>query len=1009
MCETRAAIQWIDEALHFSGSRAARSCLLLLAASCQLCAIDRDLRLDQLYHRSWTAKDGAPTSVRSIVQTPDGFLWFGGHSGLYRFDGVRFERIDAASGVALPQTSVSTLSARPDGGLLIGWWLGGASLLRDGVLQDYGAPASGFPDNGKIFALRADAEGGVWAWLDFKGILRLNGRARWEALAAPWPLPGNPNTFLVDRRGTLWIGSNDGVFFLPRGATKYQRVPSPVLGIAESPDDTIWAINTHNVGAIAPDGRGVQIFDTKKVGDLALPLLADSAGSLWMAGVNHGIVRIPHPERGLTGETVRCETFAASDGLSGDFIDALFQDREGNVWVATAMGVDQFRQSNVVPVHIPESRSFMFFDSIDRAIRVAAVIPSGLVTVDGGSISKEPMPIHPLYIYRKPRGPILIATTDHGIFRWVNGHAEPIETPGSAVGAITEDAKGRLWAIIPNAGLLRMENGKWTTKLADFGGPLTGTMTDFTDSRGHVWFGFIGNRVGLLIEDKLTMYSSRDGIGVGAVLDIREAAGRIFISGEAGVEMFDGNRFVPVLPNDRESFLNNWALIASEQSGLWFAESRGIVQIPKIELEQIKGNPRHRVAYKTFDALDGLSTEPQRSGYRPASMEGADGRIWFATYSNDLVWIDPKRILRNPVAPGVFVQSISANGKTYNSLSTVKLAARTTAAHITFTATSLCVPERVRFRYKLEGVDDGWQDSGTRRETSYTNLGPRTYRFRVIACNEDGVWNESGAAFTFIILPTYYQTLWFEALCVLALVALLMAAYRFRLRQIADAMNARFDERLTERTRIARDFHDTLLQTIQGSKMVVDTALRTKAGDREMLGTLERLSGWLDQAVQEGRAALSSLRESTTERNDLAEALRRACEECAFHRPMEFDVSIAGSGKEMHPIARDEVYRIGYEAIRNACNHSNAGRLTVELSYLADLVLRIRDNGKGFDTETAELQSGHYGLVGMQERAARIGGRLTISSSPDDGTLVELVVPGSVVFHEKRATRRPAS
>jgi signal transduction histidine kinase len=301
----------------------------------------------------------------------------------------------------------------------------------------------------------------------------------------------------------------------------------------------------------------------------------------------------------------------------------------------------------------------------------------------------------------------------------------------------------------------------------------------------------------------------------------------------------------------------------------------------------------------------------------------------------------------------------------------------------------------------MEGVDSDWRDSGARRETSYTNLRPRLYRFRVIACNQDGVWNETGAAFTFTILPTWYQTLWFECLCALAAGALLMAVYRFRLRKIAATMNARFDERLTERTRIARDFHDTLLQTIQGSKMVVDTALSNKFGNEEMLGTLERLSGWLDQAVREGRAALSSLRESTTEKNDLAEALRRACEECAFHRPIEFDVSVSGSGKEMHPIARDEVYRIGYEAIRNACNHSRGGRLTVELSYVDDLVLRIRDNGKGFDIATA-TQSGHYGLVGMQERAARIGGRLTISSSAESGTLVELLVPHNVVFHGQR-------
>src|SRR3984957_12142379 len=416
----------------------------------------------------------------------------------------------------------------------------------------------------------------------------------------------------------------------------------------------------------------------------------------------------------------------------------------------------------------------------------------------------------------------------------------------------------------------------------------------------------------------------------------------------------------------------------------------------------------------SFTSLEPNSTRSRKTPNTKSHTNSLTGWMDFhPLYSaiatdTDIVWIDAKRILHNRVVPGVVIQSISANGNTYHSVSGLSLPARTTEARMTFTATSLTIPERVRFRYRLEDVDKGWQESGTRRETSYTNLGPGSYRFRVIACNNDGVWNETGAVANFTITPTFYQTVWFKFLCALGVGVLLWALYRLRLRQMAAAMGARFDERLAERTRIARDFHDTLLQTLQGSKMVADDALAEDADPAQMTRAMVLVAGWLGQAIQEGREALSSLRSSTTEDNDLSAALRRAADESRLLRPMEFDLSVEGSSKRMHPIARDEVYRIGYEAIRNACNHSGATHLTVRISYLHDLVLQVRDNGNGFESSAvpSETGRGHFGLVGMYERAARIRGKLTISSSPGGGTRVELVVPRSFVFPGRERARK---
>jgi len=224
--------------------------------------------------------------------------------------------------------------------------------------------------------------------------------------------------------------------------------------------------------------------------------------------------------------------------------------------------------------------------------------------------------------------------------------------------------------------------------------------------------------------------------------------------------------------------------------------------------------------------------------------------------------------------------------------------------------------------------------------------------------------------------------------------------------KISRAIGARFDERLAERTRMARDLHDTFLQTIQGSKLVADDALDPSSDPIRMRRAMEQLSLWLGTATQEGQAALHSLRTATTQTNDLAEALRRATEDGLIPSSMAVTFSVVGDAREMHPIVRDEIYRIGYEAIRNACTHSGASRLEIELRYARDLLLRVDDNGSGIDPAIADRgEDGHFGLKGMRERAARIGGKLTLGSSSSSGTEIKLVVPGRIIFRKMPGRR----
>jgi signal transduction histidine kinase len=290
---------------------------------------------------------------------------------------------------------------------------------------------------------------------------------------------------------------------------------------------------------------------------------------------------------------------------------------------------------------------------------------------------------------------------------------------------------------------------------------------------------------------------------------------------------------------------------------------------------------------------------------------------------------------------------------------------------------------------------------GSRREASFTNLVPGHYSIHVTASNNDGVWNETGAVLKFTVTPAWYQSNWFLAFCVVVACVILTAFHRFRVGQVSKAISARFDERLAERTRIARELHDTFLQTIQGSKLVADDALDSPSDSARMRRAIEQLSIWLGQATEEGRAALNSLRASATERNDLAEAFRRALADCRVRSSAVPSFSVVGKANEMHPIVRDEVFRIGYEAIRNACTHSHATQVAVQLTYASDLTLRVKDNGIGIDPSIVNRgKSGHFGLQGMRERAARILGRLKIVTASNSGTEIELVVPGKVIFRK---------
>jgi len=461
------------------------------------------------------------------------------------------------------------------------------------------------------------------------------------------------------------------------------------------------------------------------------------------------------------------------------------------------------------------------------------------------------------------------------------------------------------------------------------------------------------------------------------------------------------------LPCDRI----HWTTEGDDRS-LWLYTACGLLRIERSQVDAWIADPARRVEPTLWDATDGALPLVESSHFRPILAKAADGKLWFAT-REDIAVVDPAHLALNKVAPPVHVESVVADGKTYwqnlpggVAASNVRLPARTHDLQIFYTALSLIAPEKVHFKYRLAGQDNDWREVVNDRDVQYSNLGPGTYRFRVIACNNDGVWNEQGDSLEFSIAPAYYQTKSFRGLCAILVLALAWAIYFVRVRQLRHEFALTLEARLGERTSIARELHDTLLQSFHGlmlrfqivSEMLPEHPVEAK---EQLDSTMDRAA----KAISEGRDAVQGLRASTVETNDLARAINTLGEELATNPTNRgtsaFRVTVEGEARDLHPILRDEIYRIAAEALRNAFNHAAARQVEVEFRYdKQQFRLRVRDDGKGIDPGllSGHGREGHFGLPGMRERGKLIGGKLAIWSEVGAGTEVELRIPADVAY-----------
>jgi signal transduction histidine kinase/ligand-binding sensor domain-containing protein len=1004
-------------------------------------AIDPNLMASQYMRASWGTQNGFPGgAVTSIAQTPDGYLWIGTDKGLIRFDGVNFRTVEQASPSDFEIGAVETLLADPQGNLWI--LLQSTKLLRyrDGLFE----LIRGEAENG-VTAMGRAASGAMLVSSVAMGVLRYNGE-RFVSVSAG-DGPATPAPFVDPAWLSTSIAWSTGL--------RSHRLATPtsvVTSIAQTGDGTVW-LGTGDRGLFYLSGgkaiaAGNGVSKSLLSGSQLTCLLPWEGNGLWL-GTSKGLLRwngVEGTSSSITPASLQAEvrsvirdrdaniwvgtargllrvragqvSFDRGLGGSSTPVTALFEDREGSLWVGHPNSIERLRDGAFVsysegqklesggPVYV-DHNGRTWFGPFDGGLHWLRGEQRGSVAADGleGDVVYSITGREDELWAGRQRGGLTLLRMHNGSvtaksFTQADGLAQ------NSVYAVHESRDGTVWAGTLSAGVSRLSKGRFTTyTTAD--GLSSNTITSIAETAdGRMWFA-TPNGLSVLSNGQWRSFTTQDGLpsaDLNCVL--ADAAGVLWIGSSAGLAYLSstGSGSGPIhVPRDLPDSLREQVFgIAEDNNGwLWIATSNHILRVSRERLLHGGWTTEDTREYGLADGLTGTEGVKRDQSV----FTDADGRVWVSTNRGVSV-VSPSRLAGASAPALVHVESVSADGNAIAMDGPIRIPSARQRITFSYAGLSLADTERVRYRYRLDGFDHDWSEPVAARSAVYTNLRPGSYRFRVIACNSDGLWNTKEATLALNVSPAWFQTNWFRLLSVASIVFIVVIIYRLRVRGISRAISARFDERLAERTRLARDLHDTLLQTIQGSKMVADDALDENSDLPRMRRAMEQLAGWLGQANQEGRAALQSLRTSTVQTNDLAEAFRLALDGCRMQGLPEAVFVGFGTATDMHPIVRDEIYRIGYEAIRNACQHSGASRLEVHLSYTQELTLRVIDNGKGIDMDTATRgKEGHFGLQGMRERALRIGGKLSLNSYLGCGTRIQLVVPGSIVFRNRRSAK----
>jgi signal transduction histidine kinase len=826
-------------------------------------------------------------------------------------------------------------------------------------------------------------------------------------------------TLQEDPSGTVWLGGPEGIVALRDGSSrvyvpeslKDNRQQTGVQSIAVESDGSL-VVGIGKRGS----GLGLQRFRDGLWTTVKLPdfdgsqhrisrVFVDQHGTMWIGTYDDGLYR-------LSKGTV--DHFDRRDGLSGDAVLSIFEDREGSLWVGTTLGLDQFRDLAVQTFSKDVYPKAVEFDNV-------VTLREGSLWVGGDSTLFSLQPNTNSFtslgadlkgkqvtsIFEDRAGRVWIGL-DNTLNLFANGQFTRVTTtksqPAGFIVSIAEDTQGRLWALStgPPRALLLIDPKSMRASIAM--SPIDASKIA-SDAHGGLWIGM--NTGDLLHFSERTVvplrlpHETASRISQLTVMP----TGEVLAASEAGLtRVMGGTSQVLSAANGLPcSNLNDFLLDTS--GNLWLYMLCGLVEVDQSEFKRWQANPSVKVQVRLFDSSDGV-----RIHFTP--FEGAarslDGRLWFNNLGA-LQMIDPEHLHSNATPPLVHIEAIRADFRDYVLAENIKFPALSRDIEISYTGLSFSNPQKVLYRYRLVGFDQQWRDVGSRRQAVYMNLKPGTYTFQLTASNENGIWSTRNDELVFTIPPTFYQTLWFRLLCVVVLFTGIWILFQWRIRRMQVQFNAGLEERIGERTRIARELHDTLLQSFHGLMFQYQAARNMLPRNTEAaIQTLDNAISATEEAIAEGRDAIRDLRPQPAASADLGQQLQAAGEDISAtldctDSSAAFRVIVEGEPYSLSPLFQDEAYRIGRELLLNAFRHSGASLVEVEIRYdKAHFRLRVRDDGKGLDPDVLAQHGrvGHWGLPGVRERAERMGAQLQFWSEAGAGTEIELNVPTAIAYKQ---------
>ena len=973
-------------------------------------ALDSRLALSDYRHDSWSSKDGAPGSVSAMAQTADGWIWLGTGSGLYRFDGFRFQQFVPQGKEQLQKRHVSALRPLADGTLLVGYVSGGVDRIVNGRVQPYPSRPDG-KQFGPVWGLEVDADGAPLV-ASSEGLLRWHD-GRWEEFGKLAGLPpGVVSDIVTDQYGQLWIVRNERLYVYGPTPGRFREVMRVTDGanLIASPDGRLWVDNNRKLALVPqplpnpvkPRAESMRVM--AQGGGLF-----DRDGNFWALRCPAAICRTR--ALGMAASAVVEASPEPDDRidqryqLSSLATSAVLEDREGNIWIGTMGGLERFRHNALLPVGVdPAELSFNLARDGNGTVWAKAYLGGSLarLTPDGRVAATEAgLPKNT--IASAQDGSLLVAR-GCAIERRLGAQRVILSLPAAVkpdteclISKMVDDGEA-LWVNLSGHATYRYAAGTWTPT-ASLGMP---DLMPFvaTGARGEAWLADRSGTIYRYAEGKASRLPGSPLADFGAITFLDGATGALLVGTDRALLVRRGAHFQPMRVSD-SAVLGAVSGIALDDDGnRWINGSRGLVKITKPDWQAALAEPALTVRFELFDALDGYPGEASTALRLPTALKDGSGQLWFVGTAG-MARLDPRAIHHNTAPPPSAITAVFAGAERYAPAGTLALPPRPGSIRIEYAALSYTMPEKITFRHRLDGLDTHWQDGGSRRASEYTNLDPGPYRFRLKAVNEAGIESKDEAVVAFEIAPALYQTRAFKAACIAALLLLLYLAYRWRIAQVSTKFRAEIQARQHERERIARALHDTLLQGVQSLTVRAQSAINQLPPQAPVRVNMEAILDSADQMMVDGRDQVMDLRASMEYGSDLHATLKSTVESMALEYGVKSGFSAAGLVQPTQALVNDDIYCIAREALSNAFRHAAAKRVDVHLNYGSEtFALHVRDDGLGIDDAVLEAggRHGHWGLTGMRERAQGIGGILDIKSGTGKGTEVVLTLPSENVY-----------